>query len=169
MAVGKYIHKNVRYGLGRSENLIKEGVAGGRSWALVKMTFPDDPSQGEQYILRVDLSEWWHAYNKCYEKLNHSMFRFGEAAGIKLEHSISLNNISPCLWDNGFGVAFYMNLVIFKYKSETDRFVKTIESGVDWESIDYGRLVLDLLEKMKPGLDLFKASVSGPLVPEKDF
>lgn len=167
------MHKYAWFGsklYGVNEELLAEGVSAGRGWALVRNWHPKPryaSDRFERYILRVDVSEWHNAYRvisweKMYGELHRAL-----ASAQPVEHAFMLRCGSPGWWENGFSRQMCLESVLFKYESEEDRLRSVVETGVDWDSLDYGDFVARLCGRLGPVFELF-ASIGTAAVPYAD-
>lgn len=175
MAIGKYRYDHTwetSKEFGPHEELLAEGDSAGSSWALVRRWYPNPQYAAdriEKYVFRINLSEWWNAYQKCFPEATNLMndaFRRGTSV-CGCVKCVGFGNRSPSFWNDGFGVSLYLEAVPFRYASEEDRFKSVVETGRDWDTLDYGEITRSLLERLKPVFDLF--SNWGPTKKEYSF
>ena len=165
------IRESIPYGV--DETLINEGVSSGHNWALIKIRSrnPNYECQcGETYVLRIDISEWMHAYDKLFIKnINKisKMLLFGNNPIDDLVHYIALDNSSPGWWDNGFSRQLCMSTVLFNYYSDEDRLMSVIKSGKDYDTVNYDDIIRKIFKRLTPMFDLFKANFK-PGIPYLD-
>lgn len=147
-----------------SEELLADGEFYGRNWSLIERTWKRDISyRGGKYhyILRIDISEYAEAYEKVIYKpgFNYNKFYASLAVmprGCNLLR-FAVHNRSPGLWENGFNPNHWLEAEMGSYMNDEERFRKVIETGVDMRDInDIGLIVQDVLDKVKPVLDMFK-------------
>ena len=77
------------------------------------------------------------------------------------------DNRSPGWWENGFNQQLCLTSTVFKYESEEDRLRSIVETGMDWDTPDYGEIVLGICGRLRPLFELF-ASAGQPAIPYAD-
>jgi len=182
MAIGKYRYKRMWYDSkkwGVHEKLMKEGVAAGRSWAVLRRWRPNPrytSERGESYVLRVDLSEFFTAYFKCansdrmYETWYRILRNIGKDLGDVKPARIRMENCSPGWWENGFNQQLCLESTMFHYDSDADKFEKVVKTGRYWDMVDYDDIVAKLCLDLAPLFDMMvKEPVGSSSVPEDDF
>lgn len=176
MASGKYRMKRTwsdSREWGTHEELLAEGEARGRGWAVVRRWRPNprcERERGESYVLRIDISEWYEAYGRAYTSGHgqsmHDALNFAQVA-CRLA-GICLDNRSPGWWDDGFSRQLCVEATLFKYKSDEDRLLSVAATGRDWDTVDHGALAADVLGALGRLFEVF-SSMSEPLGPGDDF
>ena len=172
MAVGKYRQKHTWYDSkfgGAHEELLMEGISAGRSWAVVRNWYPHPrytSDRAEKYILRIDISEWYTAYMCCICEMHDEMRK--ACMAVKGRNppydGVWFANCSPGWWENGFSQQLCLTSVVFKYESEEDRLRSIVETGMDWDILDYAKVVLDICGRLSPVFGLF-AKTTAPSTP----
>lgn len=175
MAVGKYRHEHTWYDSkfwGTHEELLTEGVSAGRGWAVVRSWHPHPrytSDRAEKYILRIDISEWYASYGRCFCEMSEKIRRICMAikSACSLHSGVWFDNMSPGWWENGFSRQLCLTATVFKYKSEEDRFRSVIETGKDWDTFDYNETVFDICNRLNPVFKMF-AGAGKPGIPFAD-
>ena len=179
VALGKYRLRHTWSGSsewGVHEELLLEGAAAGRGWAVVRRWCPKPRyrlDRGESYVLRIDISEWFDAYAALARSLDFAaLHRILDAATppeliLRPPHGIWFDNVSPGWWENGFGRQLCLSAVPFRYDSEEDRIRSVVETGRDWDSLDYGEVVSGVCGKLGPLFGML-AEKRPPAVPWSD-
>lgn len=174
MAIGKYRLKHTWYDSkfwGTHEELLAEGVSAERGWAVVRSWHPEPryiSDRFEKYILRIDVSEWYAAYGQYICRASDEMRRICMSIRDKKPcDNVWFDNRSPGWWENGFSQQLCLTSVLFRYESEEAHIRSVIETGSDWDTLDYNTLVSDLCAQLAPLFELF-AKMSRPAVPFAD-
>lgn len=147
-----------------SEELLADGEVCGRNWSFIERTWKRDISfRGGKYhyILRIDISEYAEAYNKVIYKPGFDYNKFYASLAVTPRGCnllrFAVHNQSPGLWENGFNPNYWLEAEMYSYKNEEERLRKVIETGVDMRDVgDIGLIVQDVLDKVKPVLDMFR-------------
>lgn len=179
MAVGKYRSKHTWYDSkewGVHEELLKEGVANGRGWAVLRRWRPNPRyswERGESYVLRVDISEFFGAYTKCAigeDGVYRILDKIGKDLGDIKRARVRIANCSPGWWENGFGQQLCLELTMFRYESDADKFEKIVKTGRDWDTVDYAVAVVMICQGLEPLFRLFiETCGKPPCQPKDDF
>ena len=175
MAVGKYRQKHTWYDSkfrGAHEELLMEGISAGRSWAVVRNWYPHPwytSDRAEKYILRIDISEWYTAYMCCICEMHDEMRK--ACMAVKGRNppcsGVWFENRSPGWWENGFSQQLCLTSTVFKYESEDGRFRSIVETGMDWDTLDYDEIVSDICGRLNPVFRIF-AEAGNPGIPFAD-
>lgn len=175
MPTGKYRYAETWSGSsdGLHETLVSEGLtSSGRRWALLRLwtkrpRYRDE--EGERYVLRIDVSEWWRAFQKHYQELyDRKLVCVSGLWSLPFLKGGNLNNRSPGWWDNGFCAQMCYSVTVAKYKSAEDRLEQVVMHGFDFDSLDTGIVADEICSKLEPMFDFFR-SVGRPMVPGDDF
>ena len=175
MAVGKYRNKHTWYDSklwGVHEELLAEGVSAGRGWAVVRSWHPKPryrSDRAEKYILRIDISEWYDAYMRCFCETNDEMRKvcLSIKNGNSPHYGVRFDNCSPGWWENGFSQQLCLTSTVFKYESEDDRLRSIVETGMDWDTLDYDEIVSDICGRLNPVFRIFAEAIN-PGIPFAD-
>ena len=147
-----------------SEELLADGEVYGRNWSFIERTWKRDISfRGGKYhyILRIDISEYEEGYRKVIHtpKFNFNDFYASLTMIPKGCNMLrfAVHNQSPGLWENGFNPNYWLEAEMGSYMNDEERLRKVVETGIDMHDInDIGLIVLDVLDHIKPTLDMLK-------------
>jgi hypothetical protein len=163
-----YMHKKTWFGSQtHQESLIYEGISAGRNWALIK--YENHESMWYSYILRVDISEWRHAYDETIISSTSQIFNyihFDPPINDMISRFTILNQ-SPGWWNNGFTSQLCFSCTLFTYYSKKEQLKQKL-TGVDFDILDYNDIVEQICERTKPLFDFWKSKNFKPLVPYMD-
>ena len=76
-------------------------------------------------------------------------------------------NRSPGWWENGFSQQLCLTSTVFKYESEDDRLRSIVETGMDWDTLDYDEIVSDICGRLNPVFRIFAEAIN-PGIPFAD-
>lgn len=156
------------------ECLVAEGLSStDRRWAVIRRWNDSffNLDESETYIIRVDLSEWWNTYQKCYGKL-YQRPALVKSLRLRSDPTLMVSgnfcNQSPGWWDNGFCTNMCFAMTLARYKSCVDRLERAANGHIDIEELDLKGVADDICEAIQPAVELFE-TVGTPRVPGDDF
>ena len=163
-----YIYKKTWFGSPTiQETLIYEGISAGRNWALIKHEAHEIPQYS--YILRVDISEWRHAYDKTISSSTSQIFNYMcfDPPINDIISKLTFINSSPGWWNNGFTRQLCFSRPLFTYHNKREQLKQKL-IGVDFDTLDYNDIVEQICERTKPLFDFWETNNFKPLIPYID-
>ena len=117
MSTNAYRLRNVKYGHWTSETLLcecKTGIELVPSSALVLVEQPSSGFEWKKYVLRMDASRLAISLKTCLQD-SEKHRRLCKLLEVRVPSAASetllrfgVGNLSPSLWDNGFGICYYL-------------------------------------------------------------
>ena len=147
---------------GFTETLVAEGLtAGGRRWAALHRECKDQEGhEGHEYAVLVDASDNWTRYCRSFAVGSKAFFdalRDLQPARRRWEQMPSWQNVSPSLWDNGYGRCFYAFVPVIAYVDSAD-LMRAAAAGMDTpQTLDWAAEA----EKVAATVDEIAAAASG--------
>ena len=115
-----YYHKE-SWNYDRTEHLLAETFDERANAALVLVELHGSGAFGKYknlYELRLDVSKYLPAIREIWYPDIHKLTANIDIDVLKSSFNFSLCNISPSLWNNGFGVSYYLQVVVYRGKKD---------------------------------------------------
>lgn len=142
-----YRHKHTSNGYA-AEDLVAESVANGFHSALVRVQTKDDRRiwRVRKFVLRIDVSKYRPAFNR----LRFATFRTSDGSDVRIMDNLNVvyisdlgkdvffyeSNVSPSLWNNGFGISTYLEGVVYdKPKTKMESMKHALKYGFNEDNI----------------------------------
>lgn len=88
------------------------------------------------YELRLDVSRYLPAIREIWYPRIHRLTANIDIGVLKSSVSFSLCNVSPSLWNNGFGVSYYLQGVVYRGKKDLSESMKDmLRTGIGEKNI----------------------------------
>lgn len=175
----KYHLKHTIISGDQEETLLCEDIINGYNVALVKRLVYDNIFRKKleygQIVFRVDISKWQKARDVGFRSFSRGFCdELFKRSKIKLDFlptsiGSSVSNVSPSLWENGFGKCEYLNFTLLNWNSVKEIMTAAISGGVTEKVLikDFETISKDIMSKLN---DFFNfISIFGkPIIPSED-
>ena len=163
-----------------TEDLVAESVANGFHAALVRIRARDNGYT--KFVLRIDVSQYRPAFNR----LRFATFRTSDGKDVRVMNNLNVvrisdlgkdiffyeSNLSPSLWDNGFGISTYLEGVVYvQPKTKMESMKHALQHGFNEDNIAEfaDSMTRDAVSGLKKLFDWLDESGIKTLEPDGDF
>lgn len=163
-----------------TEDLVSESEVGGFHTALVRIQARDNGHT--RFVLRIDVSKYRPAFNR----LRFATFRTSDGSEVRMMDKLNVvyisdlgkdiffheRNLSPSLWDNGFGISTYLEGVVYvQPKTKMESMKHALQHGFNEDNIAEfaDSMTGDVVSGLKKLFDWLDNSGIKTLKPDGDF